>query len=550
MWTLSDRLHPFEAVGKRSLRVAAILLVAGLSFGTGLAIAAPQSARAETAESRQELRETLENQYEVLPIRDGVVLRPRTERLGVRTIEVTDDTIAVNGERVSPGVLRAWLGEDAEAVLRLQGLGVAGRRELFDLGAGGEIPPAASPEEDGETEIPPTEGEIDEIPATSELPEEPAEPVEPAEPDQDRRRSSGSRVNFGGGVTVDRDELADEVVAIGGPVRVLGEVERDVVAVGGSATIEGRVGGEVVSVGGTVRLGSDAVVDGDVTSVGGTIQREPGAQINGTTHEVAFLPGIRTGDWDWDGDVDIGWPFFWGGAGEVLAQTTWMVFLGLLVCVVLLLARRPLERVDHQVRTRPWQSLLAGFLSQLLFLPILVVVTVLLAITIVGCALFLLYPFLFIGLLLLAVLGYAAVAYRLGRLLEARFGRSFGSPYVAVLLGVLLIEVWTLLGHVISLGGGLLDVVAFFFLLLGWAAGYVAWTMGFGAVLLARFGTEPGYWPQRTVATAPPYAPPPPPPPTPAEHLPLSESLESPRPERWEEPGRDDGWREEPPPAR
>lgn len=542
MWTPSDRLHPFEAVGKKSLRVAAILLIAGLSFGTGLAIAAPQSARAETAESRQELRETLENRYEVLPIRDGVVLRPRTERLGVRTIEVTDDTVAVNGERVSPGVLRAWLGEDAEAVLRLQGLGVAGRRALFEL-AGGEAPPA-SPGEDGETEIPPLEGEIEEIP---EEPAPPAEPAEPAEPEeQDRLRSSGSRVNFGGGVTVARDELAEEVVAIGGPVRVLGEVERDVVAVGGSATIEGRVGGEVVSVGGTVRLGSNAVVDGDVTSVGGTIRREPGAQINGSTNEVAFLPGVRTGDWDWDGDVDVGWPFFWGGAGEVLAQTTWMVFLGLLVCVVLLLARRPLERVDHQIRTRPWQSLLAGFLSQLLFLPILVVVTVLLAITIVGCALFLLYPFLFLGLLLLAFLGYAAVAYRLGRLLEARFGLRFGSPYVAALLGVLLIEVWTLVGHVISLGGGLLDVVAFFFLLLGWAAGYVAWTMGFGAVLLARFGTEPGYWPRHTVATAPPYAPPPPPP-APAEHLPLSESLESPRAEgTWESP-EGEVWREEPP---
>ncbi|RPH57213.1 hypothetical protein EHM82_01790, partial [bacterium] len=167
MWTPSDRLHR---------RVAAILLVAGLSFGTGLAIAAPQSSRAETAGSRQELRQTLENRYEVLPIRDGVVLRPQEERLGVRTIEVTDDTVAVNGERVSPGVLRAWLGEDAEAVLRLQGLGVAGRRALFGLGTGGETPPAASPEEDGETEIPPLEGEIEEIPAA------PAPPVVPDEP--------------------------------------------------------------------------------------------------------------------------------------------------------------------------------------------------------------------------------------------------------------------------------------------------------------------------------------------------------------------------------
>jgi cytoskeletal protein CcmA (bactofilin family) len=534
----SDRLH---------LRVAAILLIAGLSFGTGLAIAAPQSARAETAESRQELRETLEDRYEVLPIRDGVVLRPQEERLGVRTIEVTDNTIAVNGERVSPGVLRAWLGEDAEAVLRLQGLGTAGRRELFELGTGGEAPPPAPSGEDGDTETeitPPAEGEIEEVPVEPTPPPEPAEPAEPAVPsDRDGLRSSGSRVNIGGGVTVDRDELAEEVVAVGGPARVLGEVERDVVAVGGSATIQGRVGGEVVSVGGSVRLGPNAVVDGDVTSVGGTIRLEPGAQIHGSTHEVAFLPGIGTGDWDWDRDVDFGW----GRVGEVMGETIGMVLLGLLVCIVLLVARRPLERVDYQLATRPWQSLFAGFLAALSFFPLLAVVTVLLAITIIGCALFLLYPFLFLGLLLLLVLGYAAVAYRLGRLVEGRFGLRFGGPYVTALLGVLLIEVWGLIGHVIRMGGGILDAVAFFFLFFGVVVGVVAWTMGFGAVLLARFGTEPGYWPRRTVAAAPPYAPPPPPP-GPGEHLPLSESLESPRPERWEEPGPGmGGWREEPP---
>jgi cytoskeletal protein CcmA (bactofilin family) len=544
MWTPSDRLHPFGALGKRSLRAAAIVLMAGLSFGTGLAIAAPQGAGAETAESRQELRDALEERYEVLPIRNGVVLRPRTERLGVRTIEVTDETIAVNGERVSAGVLRAWLGEEeAEAVLRLQGLGAAGRRELFHLGTGGETPPAPPAGGEGETEIPPTEGEIEEVPPAPEPPAEPAEPAEPEAPgERDGLRSSGSRVKIGGGVTVERDELADEVVAIGGPARVLGEVERDVVAVGGSVTVEGRVNGEVVAVGGSVRLGPRAVVDGNVTSVGGSIHSAPGARINGSTSEVGLFPAIWGGDWDHD--VDVGWPFFWGGVGEVVAETTWMVFLALLVCIVLLLARRPLERADHQLVTRPWQSLLAGFLSQLLFLPILLVVTVLLAITIIGCALFLLYPFLFLGLLLLALLGYAAVAYRVGRLFQARFGRSMGSPYLAALLGVLLIQIWAVIGHLIGVGGGPLRLVAFVFLFLGWAASYAAWTMGFGAVLLARFGTEPGYWPRRTAAV-PPVVPPPPPA-GPAEHLPLSESFEGPRTERWEEPGTGGRWEGEP----
>jgi hypothetical protein len=543
MWTLSDRLHPRRVAGPRALRAAAIVFAIALAFQAVPAGAAPQGASVNTPESRQELRQTLEKQYEVLVVRSGVVLKPHQEKLGVRTVEVAGETIAVNGERVSPGVLRAWLGEDAEAILRLQALPDAQRRELFGSpAASGEIPETVAPETtSGEVEIP-SDDEVDEAPEASEAPEVPEAPEIPEAPEppgrDDNLRSSGSRVNIFGGVTVEKDELAEEVVAVGGSVRVDGEVERDVVAVGGPVRIKGRVGGEVVSVGGGVYLEPGAVVEGNVSSVGGTIHRGEGARIEGQASEVGIVPFISSHRGDWDGD--FGPLGLFGGSMAVAEELIWFVFLMLLVSLVLLVGRRPLERVDRQLVVEPWKAGLVGFLAQLLFLPLLVVVTVLLAITIVGCALFLLYPFLFLALILFALLGYAAVAHRVGRWVEARFGWRTASPYAAALIGVLVIQIWSLVGNVLSLGGGVLDFFAGMFLLLGWAVSYVAWTVGFGAVLLSRFGTEPGYWPRRTSGV-----PPVPASPQPIEHLPLSESLESPPASgSWNEPER---WEEEPP---
>lgn len=512
MWNPSDtttRLRAWVAVFALALSGPALAQEPAPSTPSATAPAA----------SRQELRQTLEKSYEVLPLHNGVVLRPRKERVGVRTIEVSGSTIAVNGERVTEGVLRAWLGaEEAEPILRLFALPPRERQVLFGLQPGDEgaaeedVPAAPS----GEIEIP-AEGEGEAVPA---IPPPPAPPAPPEEPegtgeDEGPSTSSGSRVNLFGGITVEKDELAEEAVAILGSVRVEGEVDRDVVAVGGSVTINGRVGGSVTAVGGGVRLGPKAVVDGDISSVGGTIVRAEGSQVHGQTSQVGT-------DRDWNDDVDITfhpWSPFLGGTHDLFWQLMGIGILALLVCLCLLVARGPVERVESHVRREPWIAGLVGLLSQLLFLPLLLTVTVLLVITIVGCALIALYPFLFIALGLAALVGYAAVALRVGRLLESRFDRRFGSPYAVALVGVLAIEIWSVLGRLVGLGGGPLEIIAFTILAFGFAVQYVAWTIGFGAVLLARFGSSRG--------TVYPAATTPPPPPVPYDPV-----LEGPDPDR------------------
>ncbi|HKI00586.1 MAG TPA: polymer-forming cytoskeletal protein [Thermoanaerobaculia bacterium] len=482
-----------------------------------IAAPAPQSAAnpPASAEERTELRRSLESRYEVLPVTGGIALKPRKARAGIRTIEVmTGQDVAVNGERVSARTLRDWLGEDADALLRLRGLSAAEQRQLFGLEDGASAAEPSIPEPAAETEtsveeVAATTSDVDVDVDVAEVPEVPEPPAPPETPERERRHNAGPRVNVGGSVRVDKDEVVEEAVAVGGSATVDGEVTDTVTAIGGAARIQGKVGGDVTSVGSSVFLGPNAVVEGDVTAVGGTIHREPGSQIHGVPTEVGLFPWRHRGRM-FDDRWGRGPWSFWGGFSDVMGSVVGLILIGLLTCLVLLVARRPLERVDRQLAAQPWQSALAGLLGTIFFWPLLLVVTVLLAITVVGCALFLLYPFLFLYLVLLFILGYAAVAYRLGRLIEIRFNRRFGGPYMVALVGVALIQVWSLLGEVFDV----IPWFGFFAFMLGLFGALVqaiAWIVGFGAVILSRFGLEPGYWPQRGAPVPPPsYTPPPP----------------------------------------
>jgi cytoskeletal protein CcmA (bactofilin family) len=517
-----------RAAGRRFLRGAVVFLSLGASgVMFSAAAAAPQSGTnpPASAEERANLRQALESRYEVLPVQGGIVLKPRQPRAAIRTVEVTSDGVAINGQRVPAATLHDWLGADADLVLRLQGLSPAEQRQVFGLEGGSSAPaatPAAAPTpRAAEPSAPAGEGEVAEEPATAETPEAAETPVRHGD-----RHTSGSRVNVGGSVTVDKDEVAAEVVAVGGSATVEGEVEDGVTAIGGPARIDGKVGGEVVSVGSSVYLGSHAEVEGDVTSVGGTIHKEKGARVQGRINEVGLFPfsgrfgrHVHFGRWGHDWEP---WPF-WGGA-EVVSSVMFTVVLSLLVCLVLLVARASLERVDRQLVARPWPSAAVGLAGFVFFWPLVAAVTILLAITIIGCALFLLYPFFFLFVGLLLLLGYAAVAYRLGRLVEGRFGRDFGSPYVAALVGVLLIQVWSIFGHMLDMLPGPFGFFSIMVGLFGFLTQAVAWIVGFGAVILARFGLEPGYWQQQGAPVVPPAQVPPAPYEPPAEPLPLSAS--------------------------
>jgi membrane protease YdiL (CAAX protease family) len=130
-----------------------------------------------------------------------------------------------------------------------------------------------------------------------------------------------------------------------------------------------------------------------------------------------------------------------------------------------------------------------------------------------------------------------------GRWFEGRFGRRLASPYLAVLVGVILLQVWSVIGQLLSLGPGLLDLFALMFRMFAFCLFIAAMVVGFGGILQVVFGSQA--WTNRwggtpVVPTVPPPAPygggvdplPPMPPIPPIPPIPPTDRWEPPPPER------------------
>lgn len=389
-----------------------------------------------------ELRRQAERRFEVLTVREGLVLRPQGTGRGVRTIEISGGAILVDGAPATGAELREKLGADADIVIQLSYLGEEEQRRLF----GSSVAPPPPPEP----------------------PSPPAERVEPRRSDM---RRSAQRIRIGGSVHVDADEY----------------ITGDVVAIGGSATVLGEVRGEVVSIGGTVELGPNARVHRNVTVVGGLLRRDPTSRIDGEIHEVGLgafdLNGIR---WAPPSLTRLWWGWTLGAAYALVATLIRIAVLCLLAALVVLIGRDYVEHVSARAAAEPLKAGVIGFLAQVLFLPILVITIILLVVTIIGIPLLLLLPFALLGLGVVGLVGFTAVGYHLGRVLTARMGWNVG-PYWSTIAGVLLVASPLIIARLIGLGGGPLFPMTLGLGLIGVLIEYLAWTIGFGAVALARF---------------------------------------------------------------
>jgi hypothetical protein len=405
--------------------------------------------RAQPRRESDTLRQQVERRFDVLPVRDGIVLHPKSTRSGVRSIEITNDAILLDGAPATGAELRQKLGADADLVLRLSYLDADARRAL---GA-----PASRPSEAPSVETPAP-------------PPPPSLPAPPAPPR--RTRSSEDRVKIGGRIVVEPDEIVNDVVVIGGTAHIDGEVRKDVVVVGG-----------------LLEIGPTAEIGGDVSVVGGTMRRDPAAQIRGRVADVGpgiNLRGLRFGRF---GPAVAGSVF--GGFVSLMSTLMRCALLCILAMLVLLLAREYVERVSQRAAAEPVKAGAVGLLAELLFLPILIATVLFLVVTIIGIPLLVLVPFALLALCVVFLVGFTAVAYYVGRLVSTRLGTSQPSPYLTTVLGVVVVMSPLLLGRIVGLGDGIVFPIAGALLFIGFCVEYVAWTIGFGAVALNRFDRRP-----------------------------------------------------------
>jgi hypothetical protein len=409
------------------------------------------------------LRERLERRFDIVALSDGVGLRPKTRAGDVRLIEVTAGAVLVNGSAVTGRELRERLGDDADAVLRVSYLSGADLKAF-----------AAPPAQRGQT----VEGQSRQAPA-----DPPLESPRPADADAREaaqrasdearwpRRSHGDRIRIFGDVSVDRDE----------------EITGQVVAVFGSVRVNGKVGDQVVAVMGSVLLGPDSVVGGDVVSVGGRVYREGGAEVRRGVTEVAIdeLPfGVHVGPWHSWGDM----PFWSFGAIPRLFGTALRLSLLLLVTgIALIIARRGVEASAERVIENPWKVTAVGLLAELLVLPVLVLTVIVLSISIIGIPLLLLMPFVVVGLIFMALVGFTGTAAAIGGLVQRRMAGGVRVDFAAVLAGLLVILSPLLVARLLALVGWPLTPVAMILVGIGFAVELLAWASGFGAMLVNAF---------------------------------------------------------------
>ena len=445
------------------LTAAVIALVAMTALGGD-----PAHAQAGDDQQQNALRRQVERRFEVLRLQDGLALRPRNDARGVGVIQLTDAAIVVDGTPVTGGELRARLGADnAELVLRLSYLEPPARRRLFESGT-------AAPE------------------AAIAPPFPPAPPAPPFPPRSRRfRRDGGDRVRFGGSVNVEEGEV------------VMG----DAVAIGGSVRIDGQVTGNAVSIGGSLTLGPHADVAGDAVVIGGSLTRDPAAQVGGKVVDVGggnFDFSSLGGRFPFGRITQFGMPFF-GAARNAFALMSTLAriaVLCVLASLVLLVGRDYVERVGERAVAEPVKSGAIGLLAQVLFIPLLVITCVILVVTIIGIPFLVLIPFAMLALALIGLIGFTAVAYNVGRFVHQRLHWSDQNPYLSTVTGIVIVISPVLIARLLGLADWLLFPITGALFFLGFVLEYVAWTVGFGAVALLRFAQPRAVPPSAPPATA------------------------------------------------
>lgn len=283
----------------------------------------------------------------------------------------------------------------------------------------------------------------------------------------------------------------NEIVRFRGDVRVEEDetITGAVVVFGGSATIAGVVYDDVVVLGGDLVIEETADIRGSAVCMGGEIIRKPGSRIGDQEISLGSLPfSLAIGPF-------IGHDF---RPGRVMANG--FGFFASLVCIGLVLIfgagaifffPRPIDHITATIEKNPFKSGIVGLLGEILLLPLFIVVSVILCVSIIGIPLLLLIiPLAILGVIAAFFFGYVGAGLFTGRKIGGRARMSLDSPYRTMLIGILALLAFHILSDIVGLTGHVMWPVQAFFGFIGGVICFLATTVGFGAVIMSKFGTR------------------------------------------------------------
>ena len=229
----------------------------------------------------------------------------------------------------------------------------------------------------------------------------------------------------------------------------------DLYLIGGETTIAGRISGDIALFGGTLHVNGSALIAGHVDVVGGTLIETPEATITGSVQRIVDVPDNVAGR---SGSLVDRWP-------SLLLE---LLGLGLLATLSARFLSRPVGRVADAARCQPVVMGSIGVLS----LVVALVLLVLIGFTIV------LIPLALAGVLTLGLVvawGLVGLGALTGQLLQTRLRTELSPPWSTGFSTVGLALALELLNLMPFIGGMIAILVL---------------SVGFGAVLLTRFGRQ------------------------------------------------------------
>ena len=282
-------------------------------------------------------------------------------------------------------------------------------------------------------------------------------------------RLTGTRIAFGQDVRVERDE----------------EVSDAAIVIGGSLTIDGRVRDGVVVVGGDLHLSATSDVRGEIVIVGGQITRDPGARQVGQ-HQLHFVWRVVATRFGWLPSIRFGEVGRWLSLAGTVARVS---VLAVLMAVILIVARAPVARVGRAALAEPLRAFLVGFAAEVFFVPFLIAASIGLAITIIGIPFVaLLVPIAIVLAVFAFLLGFTALACRVGEWVEDRLGWQPGNAFVATAIGSMILLGPTLLARFVDIATWSGGPITFLMVAIGLTVEFIAWTMGVGAAIITGLG--------------------------------------------------------------
>jgi hypothetical protein len=321
---------------------------------------------------------------------------------------------------------------------------------------------------------------------------------------------------LGGTYTLESGEtLSGNLWILGGNVSLEAgsRVSGDIMLLGGNVSLSGEVSGDINAMGGNIDLRSQAIVRGDLNLVGGSYERNPSARIDGRVNTAPNGPFQFT--------VPSGARL---PALEVRAYPLWdfvaFFFRAFVIAALAMLAvmfwPKHVERIGQTAVAQPIPAGGFGLLTAVVAPIVLLIMTI----TII------LIPVTLIGLVILSMmvlLGWISIGMEVGQRMSISLNQEWATPVSA--------GVGTLVFTIVA--GGVGEVVP----CVGWVVPTLLGILGFGAVLLTRFGTQPYPGPALPplpvppVIVPPPVAPAPEEPVSPLEDTPQANTLE---PAPWE----------------